>query len=163
VNLKRKVVIFAVMMITAFTFTTHVMADDLYVVASKATQKAVQNWLGFLESKEIIVEVVTPEAFADHKMEKYIVIIGSISEQGGIADIAKEALKGDEFQSVNEAGKGRMFMKSGVWNPGQEVILIVGHDQKDADDARKAAKEEWFEMFSQWFEIEEGAEGLHAY
>jgi hypothetical protein len=67
-------------------------AADLIVVATKATQDASKEWLGFLESKEIPVKVVTPDSFSGVKDALYIIVIGSIDESKEIADIAKDAL-----------------------------------------------------------------------
>jgi hypothetical protein len=161
-NAKRISVLTAFLIVLILVFSQTALANDLFIVASKDTQQAVKNWLGFLESKEIPVKTVTPDTFSNHKNELYIVIIGSINEPGGIGQIAKEALTAEEFQSISKNGEGKMFFKPQAWNVGQKVILFVGPDQTAADTARKASKNEWFEMFQDWFDIED-TEGLHTY
>jgi hypothetical protein len=135
-------------------------AADLIVVATKATQDASKDWLGFLETKEIPVKVVTPDSFSGVKEELYIIILGSLDESNGITDIVKEALTADEFKSVSSEGK--MFYKPQAWNVGQKVIIFTGPNQESVTNIRKAEKEKWYEMLKEWFDIED-TEGFHVY
>ncbi len=135
-------------------------AADLIVVATKATQDASKEWLGFLESKEIPVKVVTPDSFSGVKDALYIIVIGSIDESKEIADIAKDALTADEFKSVSETGK--MFYKPQAWNVGQKVILILGPNRDALKDARISSQEKWYPMLKEWFDIDD-TEGFHVY
>lgn len=151
------VVIFFVL---TFGLTQYAAAADLIVVASKETQKAVKDWLGFLESKEIPVKLVTPDSFADVKNDLYIVIIGGFDESKEIKEIAKEALTADELKSLDTEGK--MFYKPQAWNVGQKVILFLGPNLEAAINARISAQEEWYEMLKEWFDINDSG-GFHLY
>lgn len=137
-------------------------ARDLIVVATKATQEASKDWLGFLESKEIPVKLVTPDSFSDYKGELYIIVMGSLKDSKEITEIAKDALTADEFKSVSTGSEGKMFYKPQAWNVGQKVILIIGPDREAVIKARKASRDEWYEMLKEWFDIEE-TEGFHVY
>ncbi len=93
------IVVFVVLFVT-LSLVQSASARDLIVVATKATQDASKDWFSFLESKEIPVKLVTPDAFADYKGELYIIVLGSFDESKDITEIAKEALTADEFKSV---------------------------------------------------------------
>jgi hypothetical protein len=138
-------------------------AADLIVVATKATQDASKDWLGFLESKEIPVKVVTPDSFSGVKEELYIFVLGSLDESKEIADIAREALTADEYKAITEGSSaGKMFYKPQAWNVGQKVILIIGPNQEAVTTVRKAEKEKWFEMLKEWFDVDD-TESFHVY
>ena len=159
-NKKLKYTGIVIVMILALGFAQYTAARDLIVVASKNTQKASLDWLGFLESKEIPVKLVTPDAFSDVKEELYIVVLGSLDESEEVTEIAKDALTADEFKSLNSGGK--MFYKPQAWNVGQKVILFLGPNQDAVKEARKASKDEWYEMLQDWFDIDD-SEGFHVY
>lgn len=141
-------------------FAQFAAAGDLIIVATKDTQNASKDWLGFLESKEIPVKLVTPDSFSDVKDELYIIIIGSLDEKNGVSEIAKEALTADEFKSAGSEGK--MFYKPQAWNVGQKVILFLGPNREAVLDARVSTQEDWYEMLKEWFDIED-TEGFHVY
>ena len=161
-NAKRTSMGIIMVVVLTLGFFQTAAAYDLVVVATKDTQQAVKNWLGFLESKEVPVKLVTPDTFSKVKNELYIIVMGSVNEPGGIAEIAKDALTAKEYQEVTKGNQGKMYIKPQAWNVGQKVILFVGPDQKAVDEARKSSRDEWFEMLQDWFDIEE-SEGLHAY
>ena len=149
-----------IVLVFALVFSQYAAARDLIVVATESTQKASQDWLGFLESKEIPVKLVTPDSFSDVKDELYIIVIGSLDESNEIAEIAKDALTADEFNQVQNEAK--MFYKPQAWNVGQKVILILGPNQESVIKARKDSRDEWYEMLMEWFDIED-SEGFHVY
>ena len=159
---KRKYITTAIFMFFAFGFIQSAAARDLIVVASKETREASRDWLGFIESKEIPVKLVTPDSFSSHKGDLYIVVLGSINESKEIADIAKDALTAEEFKNLKNSSEGKMFYKPQAWNIGQKVILFLGTNQEAVVNARKSSKDEWFEMLKEWFDIDE-SEGFHVY
>ena len=143
-----------------FGLVQNAAAKDLIIVATKDTQNACKDWLGFLESKEIPVKLVTPDSFSDVKEDLYIFILGSLDESKEIASIAKDALTADELKSINSEGK--MFYKPQAWNVGQKVILILGPNRKTMIAARAATQEKWYDMLKEWFDIEDTT-GFHIY
>jgi hypothetical protein len=149
-------------LILAILLASNTTAADLIVVATKATQDASKDWLGFLESKEIPVKVVTPDSFSNVKEELYIIVLGSFDESKEIADIAKEALTADEYKAVSEGSIGKMFYKPQAWNVGQKVIFLIGPNKESVVTVRKAEKEKWFAMLKEWFDIDD-SEGFHVY
>ena len=157
---KLKHVGLAIAVAITLVFAQNATARDLIVVATKDTQKSSMDWLGFLETKEVPIRLVTPDAFPEVKEELYIVVMGSPAESKEIAEIAKSALTADEFKSVSTEGK--MFYKPQAWNVGQKVILFLGPDQDAVIKARKSTKEEWYEMLQDWFDIDD-LEGFHVY
>ena len=158
-NLKYALIIIA--MVLTCSLTQFASAKDLIVVASKETQKATQDWLDFLKSKqEITVKLVTPESFSDHKQELYIFIPGTLNESKELNEIAKDALTADEFESIKTEAK--MFYKPQAWNVGQKVILVLGPNMEAAVNARIATQEEWYEMLQDWFDIQD-SQGFHLY
>ena len=161
-NTKLKYTGIVIVMVFAFGFIQNAAARDLIVVASKKTQEASRDWLGFLQLKEIPVKVITPDAFSSYKDELYIVIIGSVNDENGIAEISKDALTTEEFQSVAENSEGKMFFKPQAWNVGQKVILFLGPNQEAVVKARKSTRDKWFEMLKEWFDIED-AESFYVY
>ncbi|MGD9157316.1 MAG: hypothetical protein PVG39_02825 [Desulfobacteraceae bacterium] len=159
-NTKLKYTGIVIVMLLTLGLAQYAAARDLIVVASKSTQKASKDWLGFLESKEIPVKLVTPDSFSDVNEELYIIVLGSLDESKEIEEIAKDALTADEFKAVKSEAK--MFYKPQAWNVGQKVILILGPDQESVIKARKASRDDWYEMLMEWFDIEE-TEGFHVY
>ena len=103
-------------------------ARDLIVVAGKATQNDSKEWLGFLESKEIPVKLITPESFSEYKDELYIFVLASLEESDEIKNIVQDALTADEYKEVSGSSEGKMYYKPQAWNIGQKVILIVGSE-----------------------------------
>lgn len=160
--MKPQIKYFGIVIALVFTlgFAQFAAARDLIVVATKETQNASKDWLGFLESKEIPVKLVTPDSFSDVRDELYIIVMGSLDESNGVSKIAKEALTADEFKSVSKEGK--MFYKPQAWNVGQKVILILGPNREAVLTARISTQEEWYEMLKEWFDIED-TEGFHVY
>ncbi|MFC1838387.1 hypothetical protein ACFL1N_02310 [Thermodesulfobacteriota bacterium] len=161
-NRKWKFIATAIFMLFTLGFAQNAVARDLIVVASKETQKASMDWLGFIESKEIPVKIVTPDSFSRYKEELYIVVLGNISESKEMAEIAKDALTAEEYKNLEKKSEGKMFYKPQAWNVGQKVILFLGSNQEAVATARKSSKDEWFEMLKEWFDIDE-TEGFHVY
>ena len=159
---KVKYVVILVVLLISLGFVQNASARDLIVVATKATQDASKDWLAFLESKEIPVKLVTPDAFSNYKEELYIFVLGSLDESKEVADIAKEALTADELKSVSNSNEGKMFYKPQAWNVGQKVILILGPNRKTVVDARISTREKWYDMLKDWFDIQD-TEGFHVY
>lgn len=151
---------FVIILIVTLGLTQYAAAADLIVVASKETQKAAQDWLGFLESKEIPVKLVTPDSFSSVKDELYIVVLGGLDESKEIGDIARDALTAEEVKLITKEGK--MFYKPQAWNVGQKVILFLGPNLEAAFNARISAQEEWYGMLKEWFDISD-SEGFHLY
>ena len=159
---KLKYIGVSIILIFSLGLAQNAAARDLIVVASKATQNASKDWLGFLESKEIPVELVTPDSFSEFKEELYIVVLGSLDESNGIVEIAKDALTEDEFTALEKSSEGKMFYKPQAWNVGQKVILILGPNREATKEARISSQEEWYDMLKEWFDIED-TEGFHVY
>jgi hypothetical protein len=155
-----KIVVSTVFLAILLAYNT--TAADLIVVATKATQDASKDWLGFLESKEIPVKVVTPDSFQGVKEELYIIVMGSLDEPKEMTDIVKEALTADEIKSVSEGNEGKMFYKPQAWNVGQKVIVIIGANWNALKEARISSQDKWYEMLKEWFDIED-TEGFHVY
>ena len=159
-NTKLKYIGIVTVIVLTLGLAQYAAARDLIVVATKATQESSKDWLGFLESKEIPVKLVTPDSFSDVKEELYIFVLGSLDKSKEIAEIAKDALTADEFNQVQNEAK--MFYKPQAWNVGQKVILILGPNQESVIKTRKDSRDEWYEMLMEWFDIED-SEGFHVY
>ena len=159
-NKKMKYVWITVVVAILLGFSQLAAASDLIVVATEETQRSSMDWLGFLETKEVPVRLVTPDAFSEVKGELFIVVLGSPNESKEIEEIAKDALTADELASIKT--EGRMFYKPQAWNVGQKVILFLGPDQEAVKKARKSTHEKWYEMLTDWFDIDD-LEGFHVY
>ena len=157
-----KYIVIAIVMILTAGFVQNAAARDLIIVASKTTQEASQDWIDYLESNEIPMKIITPDSFHKYKEELYIVVLGSVNESKGIAEIAKDALTAEEFEAVAKNREGKMFYKPQAWNVGQKVILFLGSNLEAVTRARKSTRDEWFEMLKDWFDIEE-SESFHVY
>jgi hypothetical protein len=161
-NTNWKYMVIAIVMILTAGFVQNAAARDLVIVASKTTQEASQDWIDYLESNEIPMKIITPDSFYKYKEELYIVVLGSVNESKEIAKIAEDALTAEEFQAISSNSEGKMFFKPQAWNVGQKVILFLGSNQKAVTKARKASRDEWFEMLAEWFDIED-ADSFHVY
>jgi uncharacterized protein YgbK (DUF1537 family) len=130
------------------------MAQDLIIVGTGSTMEASQDWLSFLETQEVPCVVVNPAEFGEHKKGDYVVVIGSMDESEDIKAILKEVLTTEEMDWISQPGNGNMYVKTDVWIPGQKVIVIAGSHQIITEQARKATREDWFELLTDWFDIE---------
>ncbi|MBW2031668.1 MAG: hypothetical protein JRJ03_20230 [Deltaproteobacteria bacterium] len=153
------VAIFGVIFLSVVPFA---LADELIVVGTEKTIQESQPWVDFLKSNEVPMRVVSPEYYGNYKQAGFIIIMGGLDEPGGIKDIAEEVLGKEELESVTRGNTGRMFLKPDLWTSGQYVVLFVGPDGKAAIEARKANKEKWWDIITEYFEIEGGG-GFHTY
>lgn len=145
-----------VLIIALFVLCFHhqVIAKDLTIVGTESTFNASQDWLAFLQTQEVPYVVVAPEEFGQHNKQTYIVVMGSTDEVEEIRAILKEVLSAEEMEWISRAGNGNMYVKNDVWTPGQKIVVIAGSHQIITEQVRKATKEDWFELFTDWFEIE---------
>ena len=141
-NTNWKYLVITIVVVLTAGLVQNAAARDLIVVASKTTQEASQDWIDFLESNEIPMKIITPDSFSKHREDLYIIVLGSVNESKGIAEIAEDALTAEEFQTISNNSEGKMFFKPQAWNVGQKVILFLGSDQEAVTKARKASKEE---------------------
>ncbi len=130
-------------------------AVDLILVASDAMLKSAEPWVSFLKSKEVPVKSVSPKAFADNKEAPYVVIMGGVSEAGGIGDIIKKALGEKDFTAIGKGEAKGMYLKYNVWSGGQEIIVFAAANAADVGAVRKESRSDWWETISEWFEIED--------
>jgi glycine betaine/choline ABC-type transport system substrate-binding protein len=142
---------------------TTALSKDLIVVASKATYEAAHEWVGFLTIQEVPLKHVTPQDFKAHEKEPYVVVMGGLDELDGIKEIARELLSEEEFKHVSQNGMGETYFKFKVWDPMQTVIMFVGSDMAAAEKARIKSKENWWNTFILWFDLEAEMEGFHVY
>jgi hypothetical protein len=137
-------------------------SDELVVIANKATYQAAQKWVDFLATKGVPLKNVEPSQTDKFEKANYVVLMGGVDEPG-IGDLVKKAVGDSEYASLQTKGAGKMFMRSGVWSPGQNIVVFAGSDQKAAEKARVDSKEEWLELFADWFGIELGGPSMHGY
>ncbi len=153
----------AALFILCSGFATIALSNDLIVVASDAAYEAAQEWIGYLEIHEVPLKHVTPQDFKAHEKEPYVVMMGGLDEQDGIKELAGEILSEDELKRVSQNGVGETYFKFKVWDPMQTVIMFVGSDMAAAEEARIKSKENWWNTFILWFDIEAEMEGFHVY
>jgi len=149
-----KIVVVLVVGLFGVCFHQQAMAQDLIIVGTGSTMDASQDWLSFLKTQEVPCVVVNPAEFGEHNKVDFIVVIGSMDESEDIKAILKEVLTAEEMEWISQAGNGKMYVKTDVWTPGQKIIVIAGSHQIITEQARKATKEDWFELFTDWFDIE---------
>ena len=138
----------------ALCFQQQAIAQDLIIVGTESTMEASQDWLSFLQTQEVPCVVVNPAEFREYNKGDFIVIIGSMDESEDIKAILKEVLTAEEIEWISQAGNGNMYVKTDVWAPGQKIIVIAGSHQIITEQARKATKEDWFDLITDWFDIE---------
>jgi hypothetical protein len=160
---RKTIIILAVVAILSLALASMAMAQDLIVVASKATYQDAQKWADFLNSQDVPLKHVTPGEFASYKNEQYIILMGGVDEPDGIKDLLKAALSDKEFELISKEGNKKMYMKSGVWGEEQEIIIFAGSNRAASEAARKENKEEWWNEICIWFDIEPGGPALHGY
>ena len=136
--------------------------DQLIVVATKQTYQDAQRWVDFLTSQGLVLKNVEPSQFSQYKESQYIVLMGGVDEPG-MKELVKEAVGEKELAALSQKGVGKMYVKSGTWSQGQDVIVFAGSDAKAAEKARMDAKDEWFELFAEWFGLELGGPSLKGY
>ena len=149
-----KIVVVLVVGLFGVCFHQQAMAQDLIIVGTGSTMDASQDWLSFLKTQEVPCVVVNPAELGEHNKVDFIVVIGSMDESEDIKAILKEVLTAEEMEWISQAGNGNMYVKNDVWAPGQKIIVIAGSHQIITEQARKATQEDWFELFTDWFDIE---------
>ncbi len=137
-----------------FIFAQHASANDLIIVVSPSTQQGSQKWFDFLKANDVPITIIAPHEFENIKLEKYIVIMGSMDEQEDVKILLKKALNSEEINWISQKGNGNMYSKSNKWSEGQNVIVFAGSSQRITEAVRKANRDEWFEKFTDWFDIE---------
>jgi len=152
-----------IMSILCIAMANTAMAQDLIVVATKATSQDAQKWTDFLMSNEVPLKHITPQEFEKYKKEQFVVLMGGMDEPDGIRELAKETLSEEEFEYVTQKGNGEMYFKFKVWDPMQTVIVFAGSDRAAAEAARIKNKRDWFNTFITWFDLEAAEETLHVY
>ncbi len=152
-------------MVIFFTVLSFVHAEDkrLVMIASESTYKAAQEWTEFLYNNDVPYKHVTVAEFPNVKRSKYIVVMGSPNEAGGIGEIVKEALSPQETDWVSQQGNRKMYIKSNIWAEGQSVIVFAGWDQKAVESVRKESQKSWWTQISSWFDIEVDLKTLLGY
>ncbi len=152
-----------VLCLLCLSVATTAMAEELIVVASEATFEASQKWVDFLTLNEVPLKHVSPQEFDKVKKNKYVVVMGGLDEADGIKGLAKELLDDGEFKHINQKGNGDIFFKFQVYDPMQTIILFVGADMAAADKARQDSREDWWNSFILWFDLDADMEGFHVY
>ncbi|MFC1892265.1 hypothetical protein ACFLZT_07735, partial [Thermodesulfobacteriota bacterium] len=130
---------------------------------SEATFEASQKWVDFLTLNEVPLKHVTPQEFDKVKKNKYVVVMGGLDEAEGIKELAKELLDDGEFKHISQKGNGDIFFKFQVYDPMQTVVMFVGSDMAAADKARQDSREDWWNSFILWFDLDADMEGFHVY
>lgn len=136
---------------------------SLVVVAGKANYDTAGSWVTFLEKNGILVKHVLGTDFEKNRTAKYMVIIGSPDETGGIGEILKKALTASEIAWLREEGNNRMYQKDDVWAKGQSIIVFSGQNQRGAELARLDSKEEWWLPIAGWFDVELDQKTIYGY
>ena len=137
--------------------------STLIVVATKATYQAAQRWVDFLTAQGVELKNVEPAEFKNYEKEKYVVLMGGMDEPGGIKDLVTKAVGEKDAAALSKKGGEKMYIRSSVWSPGQNVIVFAGPDGAAAEKARKESREDWMEMLAEWFDIETGGPKLGGY
>jgi hypothetical protein len=152
-------------MVIAFTVLSFVHAENekLVIVASESTYKAAQEWTEFLYNNDVPFKHVAADEFEKFKNSKYIVVMGSPNETGGIGGIVQEALSPQEAEWVSQQGNRKMYIKTKVWAEGQSIIVFAGWDQKAVESVRKETQKSWWTQISSWFDIEVDSKTLLGY
>lgn len=151
---QRKTLVLLLLALFLFIFAQHASANDLIIVVSQSTQQGSQKWFDFLKANDVATKIIPPHEFEKHKLEKYIVIMGSMDEEEDVKILLKKALNSEEINWISQKGNGNMYYKSNKWSEGQNVIIFAGSSQRITEAVRKANREEWFEKFTVWFDIE---------
>ena len=128
-------------------------ADKLVVVATEKTFEDSAAWAEFLIDGEVPLQHVTPQAFESNKKARFVVIMGSLDETGGVKSLVEECLSRIEFQRVSQVDTGEVIFKTKTWDPGQSIILITGSDWPSVEAARKEAREDWADAIGEWFDL----------
>ena len=164
-KLGKSATIMAMSMLICLSVLYEAMAQDskLIVVASKATYQDAQKWVDFLTSREVPLQHVTPPDFGKYKNEKYIVVMVSMNESGGIGDIVKQLLTKKEQALVGQQGNSNMYIKSDLWSKDQTIIIFAGYNRDAANRVRINTKDRWWDHISSWFDIELDSVELYGY
>jgi hypothetical protein len=151
---QRKTLVLLLLVLFLVIFVQNARANDLIIVVSQSTQQGSQKWFDFLNVNDVPIKIIAPDEFEIHKLEKYIVIMGSMDEGEDVKNLLKQALTSEEMNLVSQKGNGNMYSKPDKWSEGQNVIVFAGSSQRITEAVRKANREEWFEKFTDWFDIE---------
>ena len=134
----------------------------MVLVAAQASLVKAQKWIDFLKLNEIAVEHYVLSELDMVRERRFITIMGGFDEEP-IRAIVTELVGAAETSSLAEKGAKKMFLKEGVWTPGQKILIFVGSDVESAAAIRTESKDIWMEYLNEWFDLGEGPGGLRAY
>lgn len=126
----------------------------LIVVANDANYELAQPWVTFMKSEAVPFKRILPSDFDQYKKEKYIAILGGPGEMDNTGNVVKQLLTKEDLDFVTQAGNSRMYVKSNVWNPGQQIIIFAGSDKQASACARTNSRERWMTLFSNWYGLD---------
>lgn len=120
----------------------------IVLLANSIDYDLASDFFMFLENKGLEVVRATAADFDQHKGEKFIVILGGPDAYEGVGEIVQEVLSTTEQDSVRESGARKMYVKTGVWAPGQRVTVLAGSDREQTREAHRANRDKVIEWSS---------------
>lgn len=158
-----KMVVGCLLAVMVFLPVAWAQAEDaIKVVASQASQSKMQAFIDFLQKNQIDVEKVEPKDFANVKSSEFLAIEGGMDDPGMKALIT-EVVGATDAKSLSKAGAKQMFVKEGVFKPGQKILVFAGSNAEDAAAARVENREEWMPHLKKWFQLEDGPQSIGGY
>ena len=135
----------------------------LIVVTNKANYEMNKDVINFIATRGVTVERITPADFEKNKTEKYILVLGGPGEGEGLGDVVKQLLIADEVNFVSQMGNKELYLKTGKYVSGQQIIVIAGFDADATFRQFVNSKDKWWGYVSSWFSIELSHDEVYGY
>jgi len=138
-------------------------AGQLTVVANETTYKESADWVDRLKENGVVVNRARATEVAGYKSEKYVFVIGGVSEPEGIGELIRQLLKPDDVKWLEEQGNRKMYIRPEAWSPGQTVCIFAGSDRKAALSAVKENQKTWWTQVTSWFDLQVDPTAVRGY
>jgi hypothetical protein len=119
-------------------YKTNFSRKRIVVLANSIDKNLCEGTLDSIENMEIIYAI--PDDFENYKNEENILIIGGPQAYEGVGEIVKEALSGEEENSIIGGVNEGLFIKKDVWKSGQSVFIAGGKDRVETKRILKENK-----------------------
>ena len=145
-----KILIFTITLLLLF-YTQSFANYNLTLICSKNQYNEVKELISELDEFEVNIRHVLPENISSSIKDNNIIIITTEKEQS--FHFIKDKLPKSVQDNISKDGYGKYVLLRDIWSTGQEVVVIVGHDEKTVSLVRNKTESSWWPTVTNWFGI----------
>ncbi len=123
------------------------------ILANSIDASLADDLIRELQRYGLSVTVVGASDFPPHRRDPIVVVLGGPDAPQGIGSLVGPLLTPEERRAVRTPGSSEMFVKTGVWAPGQVVIVLAGSDRWGTQEAHRTRRDDLFSLLAPPIEI----------